>query len=630
MLTALRTKTASWVAKIFIGILAFSFAVWGVSDIFGGYRGDIIATVGDREIHVDEYTSALDQRLRTISRQAGRIITREDAREFGIDRQVLGDLVRQAALSAQARKIGLSIPDDIIARSIVQNPMFQGADGTFSRRGFLQLLAANGLTEQQYVAFERDRLLRSAIASAVDRDLTLPETMLEAVFVHHNSTRKGLVLTIPRHAAGPVSEPGEDEIEEYYEANKRRFTAPEFRALTLLPVLPETIMSTVSVEEEDIRHIYETQPEAYSEPERRQVMQIAFPSREAALEAHERIMGGAGFDEIARERGLSEDDYSLGWVSLDEIPDTAVGEAAFALEVDTVSEPVDGRLSTVLLLVTDIREGETIPFEEVRDEIEQALQFERAQEEMLGFYDRVEDLRAGGATLREAADQLNLPLEQIDAIDERGHGPDGRPLEDIPALDQVVRAAFETDVGVENDPIQTADDGFIWYEVVSITPTVVRPLDDVRDDVIARIKATERRSLLRAKADEFIERAEDGESLDSLAGELGTMVNEIGPVSRGDRSAEISPATLAGLFSTRIDEYAVIFDQSADSYQIVRPTQVTIPDFDPAAREVRALAQTLTETMTDDLLGNFLAGLQEELGVSINNQVWARVHGERI
>ena len=45
------------------------------------------------------------------------------------------------------------------------------------------------------------------------------------------------------------------------------------------------------------------------------------------------------------------------------------------------------------------------------------------------------------------------------------------------------KAAFASDVGVDNDPIETDGGGHIWHSVSGITPSRDRTLDEVKDVV---------------------------------------------------------------------------------------------------------------------------------------------------
>src|SRR5690606_25454995 len=93
MLDALRRGATSWVAKILLGLLCFSFAIWGVADVFTGFGQGAIATVGEEQITSDRFQQAYQDELNAISEQIGRRLTPEQARAFGIDGRVLSRLV---------------------------------------------------------------------------------------------------------------------------------------------------------------------------------------------------------------------------------------------------------------------------------------------------------------------------------------------------------------------------------------------------------------------------------------------------------------------------------------------------------------------------------------------------------
>src|SRR5690606_14724583 len=101
------------------------------------------------------------------------------------------------------------------------------------------------------------------------------------------------------------------------------------------------------VTDDDIKKAYEDRRLSFETPERREIHQIAFPTEAEAKAAAEKIAGGASFDDIAKERGLSPADMSLGTLSRQELVDAAIAEAAFALDEDGVSGPLAGRFGPV-------------------------------------------------------------------------------------------------------------------------------------------------------------------------------------------------------------------------------------------------------------------------------------------
>ncbi len=118
----------------------------------------------------------------------------------------------------------------------------------------------------------------------------------------------------------------------------------------------------------------------------------------------------------------------------------------------------------VIVTVSQIIPEEGKTFADVAPQIRNEIALARVKKVVQDIHDKIEDARAGGASLEEAAQKLKLPVVTYDAIDRSGRGPDGKPIENLPHAAEVVNAAFATDVGVDNDPLE-ADGGYIWYDV---------------------------------------------------------------------------------------------------------------------------------------------------------------------
>ena len=88
-----------------------------------------------------------------------------------------------------------------------------------------------------------------------------------------------------------------------------------------------------------------------------------------------------------------------------------IGDAAFKLEKDKVSEPVTGKLGkTVLLRVTEIEPGKEVTFEQAKPDLEKKILKDRAQGAIFDLHDKIEDERASGAQLSEVAEQVQAQL----------------------------------------------------------------------------------------------------------------------------------------------------------------------------------------------------------------------------
>lgn len=125
VLQTLRKGASGWIAKIFLVVLTLSFVVWGIADVFRGMGASSVASVGDTEISAQVFRQQYLDQLQRISRQAGRPITPEQARAFGLDRQVLNQMIADATLDAEAARLSLAVSDAQIAREIAENPNFR-------------------------------------------------------------------------------------------------------------------------------------------------------------------------------------------------------------------------------------------------------------------------------------------------------------------------------------------------------------------------------------------------------------------------------------------------------------------------------------------------------------------------
>ncbi len=107
MLRGIRKASENWLGRAVMGVvmtlLASSFAVWGINDIFHGFGQSTLAKIGKTEIPIDLFRQTYDDRLQEIGRQLGHPLPPGQASALGIDRQVLDGLIAQAGLDQRAR-----------------------------------------------------------------------------------------------------------------------------------------------------------------------------------------------------------------------------------------------------------------------------------------------------------------------------------------------------------------------------------------------------------------------------------------------------------------------------------------------------------------------------------------------
>jgi peptidyl-prolyl cis-trans isomerase D len=488
------------------------------------------------------------------------------------------------------------------------------------------MLEANGLSEQAFVFKERQGLIRQAITSSLDSGLAAPNTLVEIAWRQRNEQRDASYFDIPASAVS-VPEPSADEIAKYYKDNQADFMIPERRTIALFVLDVPSIAKSITVSDKELQTTYERDKNRFGTPEKRDVQQIAFPSMTEAEAALKRIRAGEDFMKIASERGLSPKDVSLGDVLQTDIPDEAVANAAFSLKQGEVSEPVKGKLSVALVRVTKISPGAIKTLAQVRDQLIKEITTRHARERLLDMHDHIEDQRAAGTSFEQIAKDNDLKLMILDNVDSQGHLPDGKEVASFPGKPQILKAAFESDIGLENDAVAIGQDAYGWYEVRGEEPAKAKPLAEARNDVIAAWKARKLRELLLAKARALQARAEKGEAFDRLATEVGAEIKQASGLKRNESTAGFPPADVAALFATAPDGFASVIGSDGKTARVMHSTPVMIPPFDPASVEAKRLSEALDKGLSNDVLTGYLRELQAAVGVKVNQDLWRRVSG---
>ncbi|WP_245272907.1 SurA N-terminal domain-containing protein [Microvirga lotononidis] len=619
-----QTVVGKAIATIFFGALIVSFAIWGIGDIFRVTPASTVAEVGSTKITVDQVRTAYTNELQRLGRQFRTVISPEQARAFGIDQQVISNLVTEAVMAEQAKKMGLSVSDQLVAGSIMNNPAFKGGDGQFNRALFDQALRNAGLSEAGFVQEQRSAMVRLHLAEAIAGDVNVPVAAKEAFHRYGTERRAASYLLLTPAMAGDVPAPTAEQLQTFFNERRSAFRAPEYRAVSALALDAAALAKPDSVSEADARQVYEQQKAKYGTPERRTIQQITFPSQAEAEAAAGKIKEGTTFDAIAAERNVSPQDLELGTFTKAEMLDQTVADAAFALEQNAVSAPITGRFGPVLVRVTQIQPEAVRPFEEVAGELRQEVAQERAKDQIERIHDEIEDLRAGAKPLADIAKEKGLTLVQIPAVDANGLDKAGNPV-NLPEKDAVVKAAFASDIGVDNEPLRTSA-GYVWYDVTGIEASREKNLDEVRDQVATQWREDQVAQRLSEKANELTARLEKGESIDAVAQSAGAPAQSATDLTRNTAKDALTAEAVNRIFAVPVSKTGHAAN-GTDARVVFSVTSATVPPLVTTTQAAQNTENQLRTGFSDDLLNQYIAQVRQDLGVTINQQALRRATG---
>jgi peptidyl-prolyl cis-trans isomerase D len=627
MLDALRRGSTGWVAKILFALLVLSFAIWGVADVFTGFARGSLAKVGSHEIHAEDFQRTFQNELNVISRQSGRRITAEQARLAGLDQRVLQQLMAWAAVESHATDLNLALSDEAIVNSLKNDPAFKGPDEKFSRIAFENVLNQMGVSERGFLALRRRDELREQLTSALVGGIAVPGTMIELVNAWREEKRVAEFFTIDADKAVTVPDPDEAKLKQTYDANKGDFVLPEFRKLAVLVLSVDGIKSKMDVTDAEIAASYEESKEEYNTPERRRLQQVAFKDKAAAVAAKKALTAGRAFGTIAQEAGAKDADIDLGVVTRKSLIDPKIADAAFALKKDEVSDPVEGRFATVLLRVTDIQPAVTRTLADVKDQVRDKLARAKAEKQLQTMLDQVEDQRLAGKSLKEIADLMKIEFIEIPATDRFNKTPEGKPATTLEDGQALLAAAFQSQVGLENEVLELRSGGYAWFDVLGITEEKQKPFDTVKADVKTLAITNERTRLVAELANKLVERADKGEAMAALAKEAGDVkVETTPPFTRTTEPQGLTKDAVARVFTLAKGKAGSAPTINNKTRTVFKVTEIT-PAPTPTKEQRERISKYLQNELTDEVLNEYVVGLQKRLGTHVNDAEFKRATG---
>ncbi|MHA1529395.1 MAG: SurA N-terminal domain-containing protein [Alphaproteobacteria bacterium] len=613
MLHFLRKGVKSLPAKILIGLLVASFAVWGIGDIFTFRLDTRVAKVGNTEIPAQRFADALAREQRRITQQTGQFVSYDMLRAAGLDRGILSSLIRDAAFNEELIALGIAAPDRAVADAIQANPAFQDFTGRFSDPQYKLFLAQQGFSPAGFEALTRTVLSQQVLAETTEAAM-LPAPGASARIAAWRGESRGItMLTLPLAMAPDPGAPDEGALRAFYEANEAMFTEPERRWGEYLHVDAAGLRQKLTPDEATLRAAYEADIDAYTVEPSRVIDQITIPDRVAAEAATARLISGAAtFESLGAEFGLEAGDLVLGRVTRGDLPDSAAVLIFDAAEPGIVG-PVGLPAGFAIYRIKEIEPGGVVPFEDVRDLIAERL----AQDEVLvrapEIANEIDEARAEGLSMQEISRSAGEDGAGIGAAYGQFHGlardatlADGTAAEAVVASAPFIDEVFAALDAEERDLVEMPDGGYLLIMVERIEPSALKPLAEVHDRAVTAWAAAERLKALATQGEALAARMGDDASIWDIAEELGVAAVPLEPFTRVAPPAALPAALLEQVFNAASAAGASAPDGQGAKVVVVQVTSVTALGPDAMATNSATIDQALEESLAKDM-GEYFA-----------------------
>ena len=645
MLQNIRDKTSGWFATLILGTIIIIFGLgFGISDYLSPQVNNYVAKIEGEgvflgfkkpslEIGSDEFRSRLEQvRQREMAEQGDAF----DTAKFELvdsKRAVLEKYIDEKLIVFAAQQKDLIISDPVLADAVKKMPEFQNEQGAFDILKYKSFLAGRGLTETQADEVIREGMQRQMVPSTIVSSSMASDAEVESYIKLERQTRDLRYLPVPALAV-PQAAPTAAEISAWYKKSSLRYRSEEKATIEYVELNGANLPVSATVDEATLRDLYTKKINAYRTADQKMASNIFFAvgkdanaaaANAALVKANNvaKLARAPGADFAALAKQYSEDEGSkdsggdLGAVEPG-LFDPVLEKAFAGMQVGQVSDPVRGADGYNVILYRENVAGDVRAFEDVRPELETSF-FETERERALS--DRVGKLLDktynDPSALAATAKQMGLtPLRA---------GPFTRTAGDgVAALEPIRKAAFSDTLKVNrevSDAIEVAENQIVVMRVVDFKPAGAIPLNEIRDRVEADLIADRSATAAKVRAEALQARANKGESLEALAGELGGQVAEWPMMPRNPPIPQLSEVAKSAFALPRPDPKKIrtgIAKLQAESYALIQVTAVKEGDISTVDAETRkSIRKQLAQARGSVEAEAYMKSLRKEFKVTV-------------
>ena len=629
MLQSIRDRAHGLVVGVIVLFICLSFALWGVGEYLNAGATVVVAEANDEEINLSEYQDALQRYRRQAQAMHQDAFNEQDWASDIVKHEALQQLVDDKLLAQLARSERMQISDTQVARELRKIPAFQSDEG-FSKAVYRDRVQRLGYSELGFEEQMRAEMAKAQLRNGIAASEFMTTEEARWIDSLYRQRRDIGYAILPSTEFDDQVEVVEAEVATYYEANRESYRTSEQVAIQYVELWIDALTAEVAVDDAGLREYYETNRAQFTAVEERDVNHILIQvsenaaaadvaaAREAAQQAKRRAQAGEEFEKLAAE--LSDDVGSrteggaTGFfprgVMAPEFED-----AAFKLTVGEISDPVRTRFGFHVVKLTAIQEGGLKIFEEVRNGVETVY---REREAQRLFYEQAEEF---SNLVYEHPDSLEAVAAAL-ALEIKYTDPKSRLELAQEFSERAAASAFDPEVlleGLNSEPMELGEGRFLALRVAEHLPVAIRPLDEVRGEVVETLESQQRRTLAAASGEALIARLQAGKSVADVMQAQGFDWKTEHSVGR--ESNDVNRAVLRAAFRLEVAAGDVVYSGlpiGRGDYAVLRVTNVDTPsrqDADPI--DVADIKRELVDIRSDAIWRQFITALRTQTDVKL-------------
>ncbi len=523
MLQSIRENSKGIIAKVIVGLIIVTFALFGVESLVGLANSEKApAEVNGEEISNQDLQRGIELQRRQLLAQMGANGNPADIDENQLRRMVLQALIDQEVRLQSAESQGLYLSEAMIDQMIVGTPDFQ-VDGRFDRNQFEAVLRGAGFTPLMYRDLLRKEQLIAQERNAFQLSAFATEQQVERLLRLDRQTRDIAWAELSLDQFMQTAEVTDAELESRYQEQLERFMTQPQVVLDYVELNQADFVKLDAITDAELESAYQQELARFQASEERAAAHILFEedAQEQAEAVRQRILDGElSFAEAAQEfsadAGSAEQGGDLGYNSRGVLTGP-FEDTLFAMQPGEISEPVRTEFGYHLIQLNDVRNTEPPAFDEMAAELQRELAQSRAEAEYVAALERLADLSFSAGDLDVPAEELGLEIHQTEPFGQAGSESG------LASDPRVVKAAFSEELtreGLNSDPIELDRETTVVVRVKEQIPERQLSLDEVRDELEGELRREQAEAALEARLQQLLADFESGNSLNTVASEL--------------------------------------------------------------------------------------------------------------
>jgi peptidyl-prolyl cis-trans isomerase D len=632
MLRILRKHATSWMLRGILILVAVTFISWGGYSLIREKKQTYVAKVNGVVIDWKEYDSALQGVIKQYRDALGPSFSDKLIEELHLKNRVLDDLISKVLILQEGTRLGITVRDEELRAAIESIPAFQ-FNGQFDQRNYERFLRLNRMSAEEFEQMERESLLLSKVVSLIklNSGKVSEEDILETYLFENERINLNFLKITPENFRGEVNV-NEIEMSDYFQKHQEEFRIPASVQVQYLIFRPSDFEGKVQVSSDEIKRFYDQQKERFMIPKRVRAKEILIkvspedpPNKveekrkkiEDILEKAKKIKDFGSLAKQYSESNTASKGGDMGWVQRGTL-DEAVETALFSVKAGDLSGVVRGRDGFHVFKVEEVEEEKQKSFDEVKDQILQALKKEKARKEASRRADEAFYSLFRSRDLEKFSRENDLPIRTTGFFKESDEVPGvGRN----PSFNA---SAFSLKVG-EISTVVSIPPNFYILKLLEKKDSRIPPLSEVKEEVHRKVIELKTEEKARQVAEDLLNQIRSGKEIKEVAKEKGYSLEETGFFTRtAGVIPKIGPAgEFMGILSSLTKKNPIPREvlRTKDGFFVVKLLSSEPADRNKFPSVKKNLGNRLINQKQEEYFRNWLGQLRSKAKIDINKDL---------